>query len=120
MPWGRVRAVNYVRLHAKAKSQRRCAEYVRRAIESGGIRLTRTASAKNYGTSLEAAGFYRVNDAPRHGDVVVIEAIVGHEDGHMAMYDGLYWFSDFKQPYGLYPGSAYREHKPPYKIYRHD
>ena len=52
------------------------------------------------------------------GDVVVIQGIPGHPHGHMAMYDGSIWISDFRQP-DLYPGTAYRVARPSYKIYRY-
>lgn len=49
---------------------------------------------------------------------MIIQPIPGHPHGHMAMYDGAYWISDFVQYYGFYPGNAYRTAKPPYQIYR--
>ena len=80
-----------------------------------------TSSARNYGASLTCTGFYEVSGTnPHRGDVVVIQPITDHPDGHMAMYDGAIWISDFKQPHGFYPGPAYRSARPPYKIYRHD
>lgn len=119
MSWDKVTAVSYLRWHAAATSQRRCARYVREAIERGGIKLIRTHSARNYGDSLRWVGFYEASGSPQRGDVV-IQAIAGHDDGHMAMYDGEIWISDFKQYYGFYPGPEYRNVKPPYKMYRHD
>lgn len=80
----------------------------------------RTGSARNYGSSLAAVGFYEVHGAPQRGDVVIIQGMPHHEDGHMAMYDGNIWISDFKQMHGFYPGPEYRAVKPSYKIYRHD
>ena len=53
------------------------------------------------------------------GDVVVIQPAMGHLHGHMAMYNGKIWISDFKQQNGLYPGEAYRKEKPVFKIYRY-
>jgi hypothetical protein len=67
------------------------------------------------------AGFVEVINphTPMAGDVVIIQPITGHPDGHMAMYDGFIWISDFKQQHGLYPSEGYRTVAPPYKIYRH-
>lgn len=116
-------AANFADSHAEPHSTGNCARYVRRAIESGGIRLSRTHYAKDYGRALEAAGFREITGTPRKGDVAVIQPITGHPDGHMAIYDGSIWVSDFKQRPGLqgfYPGPGYRLAKPPYKIYRHD
>ena len=56
--------------------------------------------------------------SPQRGDVVVIQSIPGHPHGHMAMYDGEHWVSDFKQR-TLYPGDSYRAYKPSYVVYRH-
>lgn len=95
-----------------------CARHVRDAIEAD--RKTKldlalvplreykgeeTRLAKDYGPALVAAKFAAiVPDAaalgtyrPRAGDVVVFDGFPGHEAGHMAMYDGNEWVSDFKQ-----------------------
>lgn len=61
-----------------------------------------------------------VSGSPQSGDVAVIQPIPGHPDGHMSMYDGKEWISDFKQLHGLYPSQTYRTAQPSYKIYRHD
>jgi hypothetical protein len=118
--WDKSSAVYYLQSHAEASSHGHCARYVRQAIERGGIILNRTYSARNYGSSLTAAGFREVLGGPQRGDVVVIQAIAGHPDGHMAMFDGHIWISDFRQLHGFYPGPAYRAAQPSYKIYRHD
>jgi hypothetical protein len=120
MAWDKAGAVHYLQSHAQPHSIGRCAEYTRRAIERGGIQLMRTGSAKNYGASLVSAGFYEVYGAARRGDVVVIQATGNHHDGHMAMFDGQIWISDFRQMHGFYPGPEYRANTPSYKIYRHD
>ena len=118
--WDKKVAVTYLDKHARSASHGKCAEYVRRAIEAGGVRLHRHASAKDCGDSLVAAGF-SVQDTSilNAGDVVVIQAIAGHRHGHVAMYDGAKWVSDFKQRHGLYPSESYRKLKPAFAIYRH-
>jgi hypothetical protein len=121
MPWNRDAAVAYLQSHAEATSHKNCARYVREAIQAGGISLIHTHSAKDYGASLICAGFYPLlSDVAYKGDVIVIQPIPGHHDGHMAMFDGNIWVSDFKQYHGFYPGPGYRSAKPPHKIYRHD
>ncbi|MBB5427447.1 hypothetical protein HDG40_005626 [Paraburkholderia sp. JPY158] len=50
----------------------------------------------------------------------MIDGINLHPHGHMAMYDGQYWISDFKQWHGFYPGPDYGSARPDYKVYRHD
>lgn len=57
MPFDKAGAVNYANSHAEVGSRGRCAAYVRRAIEWGGIQLAHVGSAKDYGPSLLAAGF---------------------------------------------------------------
>ena len=86
----------------------------------GGGNAAKTGSAKDYGSLLTASGFISVQDAPRAGDVAVIQPIPGHPDGHMTMYNGTQWVSDYKQPavYGYYPSASYRQQRPPVAIYR--
>lgn len=52
------------------------------------------------------------------GGIVVIDGFPGTPDGHMAMYNGSQWVSDFKQR-DLYPGPRYRTARPGYKVYRY-
>ncbi|QRN55947.1 CHAP domain-containing protein [Dyella caseinilytica] len=113
-------AASFADSHVESKSLGKCATYVRRAIEWGGVSLGRTPSATDMGLALQAAGFYEINGSPQKGDVVVIQPAPGHTDGHVAIYDGQHWISDFKQLHGLYPGPSYRNSQPSYKIYRHD
>jgi len=51
------------------------------------------------------------------GDIVVIQKTTKNENGHIAIYNGNNWVSDFKQQ-GFWPSSSYRSENPPYKIYR--
>ncbi|MDC9768160.1 glycoside hydrolase family 24 protein [Proteus mirabilis] len=113
---------------------------MREAIEAGGIKIRipaprsgLLASACDYGPSLVEQGFKPIENAKliisagiysvsgqTIGDIVVIERIPGkHDDGHIAMYNGQSWVSDFKQAYGIYPGKAYRAAKTPFVLYRY-
>ncbi|HVA47124.1 MAG TPA: hypothetical protein VNH11_12220 [Pirellulales bacterium] len=112
----------------------KCATFVREAIEAGGLTISRTGSgaAKDYGPRLTQAGFVAQMGAGtpyQTGDVAVIDGFTkaaaqgikkDHIDGHVAMYDGTQWISDFKQV-GLspYPGSDYERAKPKIVIYRY-
>ena len=72
--------------------------------------------------SLLAVGFVALPAAEGFyagADVAVIQPITGHPHGHMAMFNGTFWLSDFKQLHGLYPGPGYRCQKPPFTVYRH-
>jgi hypothetical protein len=117
--WNKEVAIKYLNSHAHVKSHHLCGRYTREAIEAGGITLIRHDSAKDYGPSLRAAGFEPVTDTGAYlpGDVVVIDGFPGSTDGHMAMFNGENWVSDFVQR-ELYPGSGYKAHRPGYTIYR--
>ena len=124
--WNKEDAIKHLTKHANNHSLGRCAEYVRIAIEAGGVHLQRHKSAKDYGSSLIRVGFHEIvhrhADSHYHhraGDVAVIQPIEGHPDGHMTMFSGVIWISDFKQFHGVYPGHAYRELKPSLAIYRY-
>ncbi|MET3131326.1 hypothetical protein AAKU55_001585 [Oxalobacteraceae bacterium GrIS 1.11] len=117
--WEKEAAVEYLNAHALPHSLGKCAEYVRKAIEAGGIELNRHSDAKDYGASLLTSGFIALgNSVAQAGDVAVIEAIPGHPKGHMAMFNGTIWVSDFKQLHGYYPGPGYRQLRPPVVFYR--
>ncbi|WP_226294207.1 glycoside hydrolase family 24 protein [Aquimarina algicola] len=102
-----------------------CAKYVRWALEDGGMKTwgpneieQRPNYACNYGPFLLHKGFVEVsNEDYKKGDIVVIESFSGHKAGHIQIYNGENWVSDFIQNY-FYPGRAYRKAKPNYKTYR--
>jgi hypothetical protein len=123
MLWDVEKAVEYLQDNAEPHSTGHCAQYVREAIEAGGVTLVRHGSAKDYGPSLNAVGFLAISAGVgyrhRAGDVGIVQPIPGHPHGHMAMFDGKHWISDFVQMHGIYPGKSYRTAKPPYQIYRH-
>ena len=117
------RAVAHLVNCAGDKSTGLCATRVREAIEAGGITLERTEYAKDYGSSLENAGFEELtvdaNYVPQMGDVAVIQPVSGRVEGHIQMYTGERWVSDFVQRAdSIYPGPAYRREQPSYAIYR--
>lgn len=123
MSWDVEKAIKYLRKNKEPHSTGSCARHVREAIEAGGVTLFRHVSAKDYGSSLLAVGFQTIPSGPsyqhRAGDVGIVQPIPGHPHGHMAMFDGKIWISDFEQWHGLYPGKSYRAAKPPYTIYRY-
>lgn len=122
MTWDVNKAVTHLKNHAEPSSKGYCGKYVREAIEAGGIRLIRKNSAKDYGSSLNTAGFTEYSSVPpggyKAGDIAVIqEPDKKHKHGHMQMYSGSQWISDFKQD-KFWPGSIYIKNTPSYKIYR--
>lgn len=126
-------AAYYARYHRKNGADwenPECAKYTRLAIEYGfifttGLKLQTTRYAKDYGLNLEAAGFTVIGSnccfTPQPGDVVVIQPCPGHLHGHMQIYDGQYWISDFRQN-TFWPSdrntSAWQVYKPSWTLYR--
>jgi len=120
MGWNVRTASNWIKSHAEPGPTHNCATYVRRAILAGGVNVPTTHNAKDYGPMLEHAGFRKIPATvpPQAGDVVVIQPYPGgHPAGHIALYDGQDWYSDFKQR-DLWGGPGYRASKPAYQMYR--
>ena len=125
-------AVNYLNARADKNSgpKGKCAPYVEDALKQGGVDLPRprdAIAAEKKGPILTGAGFVPVatqdskDFIPQKGDVVVIQAKDGiSKYGHMAMFNGTEWVSDYHQDEGTdpYPGSYYDDGTPPYVIYR--
>lgn len=114
--------------------QSQCAHYVKIALIQGGASSSHSGinSAKDYGPWLEENNFKVVDSATtvhagnvfsisgqQAGDVVLIQAAPGHVHGHMAMFNGTKWVSDFVQDKGFYPAQAYRTNNIAYKLYRY-
>ena len=122
MTWDVNKAVTHLKNHAEPSSKGYCGKYVREAIEAGGIRLIRKNSAKDYGSSLNTAGFTEYSSVPpggyKAGDIAVIQAPDSKQpNGHMQMYSGTNWISDFVQK-SFWAGPSYRSNTPSFKIYR--
>ena len=106
------KAVAWLNSKGLDSSIHKCAQYVREAIEAGGLSTEgRPNSAKDYDWFLPMLGFATVPKegyAPKKGDVVVLQnTSTSSEHGHIAMYNGTQWISDFKQS-DFWGGSAYR------------
>jgi hypothetical protein len=90
-------------------------------LQAGGINLDqRPEAAADYGPYLKNRGFKDVSAEgykPQKGDVAVFAAFKGHKYGHIEIYSGNQWVSDFKQNY-FTPGAAFRDPPDPYKLYR--
>lgn len=131
------KTIEYLKEHVESHSFGQCAKYVRRALNAGGFDVNPSGNAKNYSSELEKVGFrpvviYSGNNpeglsdegyvrgyTPQAGDVAIIQPYEGgNPAGHMTMYDGSHWLSDFRQR-TMYPGSGYRREKPPYIIYHY-
>lgn len=78
-----------------------CARYVRKALQSAGYDFTPNPSAYQYATrgTLAQAGFVKISNSapPQVGDVVVYNRSAKHRHGHIQIFDGSNWVSDFVQ-----------------------
>lgn len=115
-------ATTYLVAHAAVHSTRRCAHAVRSALLAGGVSFaTFPEDAKAYGPYLLAKGFIVIPPTryvPKKGDVVVIQSYVGGSTaGHITMFSGTGWYSDFVQT-DMWSGPGYRTNQPDYVIYR--
>jgi hypothetical protein len=118
-------------------SHRICATYVKNALRAGGLEYWK-CNARFCGAGLEAQGFIAIADDRTdtgvylRGDVVVIDGFsslevpraIGKGYGHIAIYDGHFWYSDYEQHpkegrNPVYPGDPYQKGEARYKIYRY-
>ena len=99
----------------------KCAQAVRIALEAGGLNtINHPVPAYEYKDFLPKLGFKAVDASsysPRKGDIIVIAPIEGHSSGHIAMYSGSKWISDFVQS-DMWGGSAYRNCKASHVFFR--
>ena len=109
---------NYADQHAEKGSLGKCAAYCRRAFEAGGVDTSgHPVDAKDWGPTLLKNGAAVVSPdgyAPQKADVAVFAGSDSHPYGHITVYDGKQWVSDFKQR----NMSPYRTAAPPVTIYR--
>ena len=109
------KAADYARNHAGSSSKGQCAKYVADAlINGGGFSFTRQSSAYMYHTNriLSDIGFKQISKGtPKKGDIYVEDRTSSHVHGHIAIYDGSNWVSDFIQKtdrvHFTYPGTNY-------------
>lgn len=95
-------AARFAKSAAHDRSTRRCALYVRKALQQAGYKFTPQASAYMYANgTLAGAGFVQISSngyTPQVGDVVVFNRTNKNPHGHIQIFDGSGWVSDFKQP----------------------
>ena len=116
------KAVEHLNKQAKNKSESNCALFVRQAINAGGIfGLNGHAMTYYNEKKLEIAGFTKIGDdinsiELKKGDIVAFAAVKGHKHGHIAMWNGKQWVSDFKQK-SFWVAPQYEKEKK-YVLYR--
>ncbi len=95
------KTVDFIVSHAEPKSKCSCAGYVMRGMWHGGCPVSLVVlPAYGYARVLPQMGFKEVptqNYVPRKGDISVLPRNKNHVFGHIAVYDGKQWVSDFKQ-----------------------
>ena len=105
---------------ALSRSSGYCARYVRKALQSAGYEFTPNPSAYQYATrgTLANAGFTKISNNTEHqvGDVIVYDRSSRRPHGHIQIFDGTDWVSDFRQkgisPYsGVHSYTTWRDSK---------
>lgn len=107
----------YVTTHAEKGSLGLCARYCRLAFEAGGVNTSgHPTDAKDYGPLLLRDGALQLDPTgyvAQLTDVVVFDGSAAHPHGHIAIFNGTQWVSDFVQrnmcPYVV---------APPFHLYR--
>ena len=119
--WSPEEAARYATEHAEKKSVGMCALYVRKAIIAGGIPLYVGGDAWSYKYTLPILNFHQVGKMSERevGDIVVFQPIGDRKYGHIAIWNGKQWVSDFKQR-NLIVHSDYLDDGCEYAIYRRD
>ena len=97
-----VKAADYATKHALPKSNSDCAKYVNRSFRAQGINVW--GHGKDVAKNLIATGKfqsipYSKDYVPQTGDVMSLPAGLGQnaKAGHVAIWNGRYWVSDFVQ-----------------------
>jgi len=110
------KAVTHLNEHALSRSHNCCAWFVMRALNAGGCNVF-IFPAYMYSNVLPHYNFEEVKtNHYEKGDVVVFPKVKGHPYGHIAMWNGNQWVSDFKQK-GMIVNKAYKNVT--YKVFRH-
>lgn len=119
--WSPETAAKYATENAEKKSVGMCALYVRKAIMAGGIPLYIGGDAWSYKYTLPILNFHQVSKKSERevGDIVVFQPIGGRKFGHIAIWNGSQWISDFKQR-SIIVHSDYLMDGAEYSIYRRE
>ena len=105
--------------NAEVKSRTMCAGYVIKAMWHGGCPIG-LVPAYAYNKVLPQMGFEEITEdvyKPMKGDISVVPSNTTHPFGHIAIYNGKQWISDFKQGDQILPSKAFRA-SGKYQIFR--
>lgn len=113
------KAVKHLIENAEPTSTNWCAKYVSNALLKGGFKFTKQPYAYMYYTNGILIGIgYKEIEKPKtfqKGDITVIEKNKYHKYGHIAMYSGSQWISDFRQKNEF----VYSKNPPPIHYFRY-
>ena len=105
-------ALRHLISHAQASSVSECAKYVKNALAAGGITYVSCHASDCKGKPFISQyceklydskpgdygkGGNKLNSRWQKGDIVIIDSFGTHKYGHIAMWTGSQWISDFKQ-----------------------
>jgi hypothetical protein len=116
------RLISWLDAHAHLHSTHQCAASVRQAMEAAGIQTADrppSGDAGDYGPFLLRHGAQVISTEsyePKAGDIAVFDRTDDHPAGHIQVFDGKNWVSDFVQ----HTFSPYRDQAstPPVTVYR--
>ncbi|MCR4851995.1 MAG: CHAP domain-containing protein [Prevotella sp.] len=111
--------VNYITEHSNERSKCMCAWYCMKAIHRGGCFQCPILPAYAYNKVLPQLGYQEINIknyVPIKGDIVVLPQNNKSVFGHIAIWNGNQWISDYKQK-DIFPNNCYRD-KGEYQIFR--
>ena len=119
--WNPELAAEYAMQNVEKRSVGLCAKYVRKAMIAGGIPLYRGGSAWSYKYILPFLNFKEIpkTEELMVGDIVVFQPIGGRKFGHIAIWDGRQWVSDFKQR-SIFVHKDYTQKECEYAIFRRE
>lgn len=113
-----MKAAKYARQKGLSRSTGYCARYVRQALQSAGYKFTGQSSAYLYHTkgTLASAGFMQIDSKTpwQIGDVMIFGSNSSHKHGHIQIWDGKNWISDFIQS----TWKVYRNNCPGFSLWR--
>lgn len=109
---------NLANVRAQSSTQK-CAKSVRIALQNAGAKFSRhPVAASDWGATLKEIGYRKIQpafDAPKEGDIYIIQRTKQHVYGHIAGFSGSAWVSDFQQKnHAVYKGDV------DYEYYRLD
>ena len=113
------KAVEYLMVHARSIIVRPSSKCIADALQAGGFKFTRQPSAYMYRTKgvLAKIGFKEISKPSsfKKGDITVTDRNSFHPHGHIAMFSGSKWISDFVQKSEF----VFASNQPPVHYYRY-